>query len=91
MRKGVRVFSAAALLVVLSSGSTVFATPRDAHDASLFARFLSWVYSRFSPPTGAPAPPESQSRFYPPIGSPAPAPEPQSRLSPPDGAPAPQP
>jgi hypothetical protein len=98
MRKGIRVFVAASLVLVLSSGSAAFAASRDSQDVSLFARFLSWVlYSRLSPPTGAPA---SNSRLSPPTGSPAtnsrlsppggapevaPAPEPQSRLSPPSG------
>jgi hypothetical protein len=85
MRKGIRVFAAASLVLVLSSGSAAFAASRDSQDVSLFARFLSWVlYSRFSPPTGAPA---ANSRLSPPGGAPevAPAPEPQSRLSPPTG------
>jgi hypothetical protein len=96
MRKGVRVFAAIALLLVLSSGSAAFAASRDSQDVSLFARFLSWVlYSRFSPPVGSPQPnsrlsppggsPQPNSRWSPPIGAPAPAPEPQSRLSPPTG------
>jgi len=98
MRKGIRVFVAVSLLVVLSSGSAAFAASRDSQDVSLFARFLSWVLSsRLSPPTGAPAAnsrlspptgsPTTNSRLSPPTGTPAPAPapEPQSRLSPPTG------
>lgn len=102
MRKGIRVFAAVALLLVLFYGSAAFAASRDSQDVSLFARFLSWVlYSRLSPPTGAPAPnsrlsppggsPQTNSRWSPPIGSPEsepvpePEPEPESRLSPPIG------
>ncbi|HEU4887369.1 MAG TPA: hypothetical protein VFV49_05740 [Thermoanaerobaculia bacterium] len=98
MRKGIRVFTAAALLLVLSFGSAAFAASRDSQDVSLFARFLSWGLSgRFSPPIGAPVSngrlspptgsPQPYGRLYPPIGAPAtePEPEPQSRLSPPGG------
>lgn len=98
MRKGVRVFAAVALFLVLSSGSTAFAASRDSQEKSLFARFLSWVlHSRLSPPGGSPQP---DSRWSPPIGTPQPdsrwsppggAPTTSSRLSPPDGAPAPEP
>lgn len=98
MRKRIRVFIAVALFLVLSSGSTAFAASRDSQDASLFARFLSWVlHSRLSPPLGAPAPngrfspplgaPTSDGRLSPPIGAPTtePQPEPQGRFSPPGG------
>jgi hypothetical protein len=102
MRKGIRVFAAVALLLVLSSGSAAFAAPRDSQDGGLFARFLSWVlYSRLSPPIGAPT---TNSRLSPPGGAPTTdsrwsppggAPTTKSRLSPPTGAPvtdpAPQP
>jgi hypothetical protein len=84
MQKGVRVFAAGVLLIVLSSGAA-FAASRDSQDVSLFERLLSWVlHSRWSPSIGAPA---SNSRLCPPIGSPTP----NGRLSPPGGAPAPDP
>jgi hypothetical protein len=96
MRKGIRVFAVASLVVVLSSGGAAFAGSRDSQEVSYFARFLSWVlYSRLSPPTGTPTTnsrlspptgtPTTNSRLSPPTGSPAPAPEPESRLSPPTG------
>jgi hypothetical protein len=98
MRKGIRGFTAVALLLVLSCGTAAFAASPDSRDVSLFARVLTWVlYSRWSPPIGAPASnsrlsppigsPTAKSRLSPPIGSPAPEPEPdpQSRLSPPIG------
>lgn len=85
MRKGIRVFAAVALLLVLSYGSAASAASRDSRDVSLFARVLSWVlYSRLSPPIGGPA---TNSRWSPPTGSPTT----NSRWSPPGGAPAPAP
>jgi hypothetical protein len=96
MQKGIRVFAAGVLLVVLTS-SAAFAASTKPQDVSLFARFLSWVLSsrvsaptgtlkpnsRLSPPIGSPTP---DSRLSPPIGAPTPDPEPESRLSPPIGA-----
>lgn len=83
MRKGVRIFAAVALLLVLSSGSAAFAASRDSQEKSLFARFLSWVlHSRLSPPGGSPQP---DSRWSPPTGSA----QPDSRWSLPIGSPQP--
>jgi hypothetical protein len=95
MRKGIRVFAAGVLLVVLCS-SAAFGASRDSQDVSFFARFLAWVLpgrflppigtvapnSRLSPPGGSPTP---DSRLSPPGGAPTPEPEPESRLSPPGG------
>src|SRR5215207_5062505 len=98
MRKGIRVFAAVALLLVLSYGSAALAASRDSQNVSLFARFLSWVLdSRLSPPGGSPT---TNSRWSPPTGSPTTtsrlsppdgSPTTNSRWSPPDGAPAPEP